>query len=76
MYYNALFFGLLFLPLVFVNPTAMRVVQYYSLFLMLSVPEVARSFEKKTGILIYMGMLIILFSASNVYGYKYVFFWQ
>lgn len=76
MYYNALFMGLLFLPLVFVNPTAMRVVQYYSLFLMLSVPEIVRAFDKKTGSVIYTLMLVILFSASSVYNYEYVFFWQ
>ncbi|MGN0554952.1 MAG: EpsG family protein [Candidatus Fimenecus sp.] len=76
MYYNALFMGLMFLPLVFVNPTAMRAVQYYSLFLMLSVPEIVKAFEKKTGIMVYVAMLIILFSASSVYSYEYVFFWQ
>ncbi|MGN1161706.1 MAG: EpsG family protein [Candidatus Fimenecus sp.] len=76
MYYNALFLGLLFLPLVFVNPTAMRVVQYYSLFLMLSVPEIVRAFDKKTSKVIYALMLVVLFSASNVYSYEYVFFWQ
>ncbi|MGN0538238.1 MAG: EpsG family protein [Candidatus Fimenecus sp.] len=76
MYYNALFLGLLFLPLVFVNPTAMRVVQYYSLFLMLSVPEIVRAFDKKTSKVIYTLMLVVLFSASNVYSYEYVFFWQ
>ncbi len=76
MYYNALFLGLLFLPLVFVNPTAMRAVQYYSLFLMLSVPEIVRAFEKRTGALMYFAMLVILLSASNVYSYEYAFFWQ
>lgn len=76
MYYNALFLGLLFLPLVFVNPTAMRVVQYYSLFLMLSVPEIVRAFDKKTSKFIYTLLLVVLFSASNVYIYEYEFFWQ
>lgn len=76
MYYNALFLGLMFLPLVFVNPTAMRAVQYYSLFLMLSVPEIVLAFDKKTGTVIYTLMLVILFSASSVYNYEYVFFWQ
>jgi len=76
MYYNALFLGLLFLPLVFVNPTAMRAVQYYSLFLMLSVPEIVRAFERRTGALMYFAMLVILLSASNVYSYEYTFFWQ
>ncbi len=77
IYYNALFLGLLFLPLVFVNPTTMRVVQYYSLFLMLSVPEIVRAaFDKRTGALMYALMLIVLLSATNVYSYEYAFFWQ
>ncbi len=76
MYYNALFLGLLFLPLVFVNPTAMRVVQYYSLFLMLSVPQIVRCFSKKVRTPIYMVMVTVLLLATNVYRYEYAFFWQ
>lgn len=76
MYYNALFLGLLFLPLVFVNPTAMRVVQYYSLFLMLSVPQIVRCFSKKVRTPIYMVMVTVLLLVTNVYSYEYAFFWQ
>lgn len=76
MYYNALFLGLLFLPLVFVNPTAMRVVQYYSLFLMLSVPQILRCFSKKVRTPIYVTMVVILLAVTNVYSYEYAFFWQ
>ena len=47
LYYNALFMGAIFLPLVFVNPAAMRVVQYYSLYLMLLMPSFISCFGKK-----------------------------
>lgn len=76
MYYNALFLGLLFLPLVFVNPTAMRVVQYYSLFLMISIPQLLNCFEKKTRVIFYAAMVTVLLLATNVYKYTYSFFWQ
>ena len=76
MYYNALFMGLLFLPLVFVNPTAMRVVQYYSLFLMLSVPQLAKCFSRKVRLPVYATMVAALLLATNVYQYTYSFFWQ
>lgn len=76
LYYNALFMGLLFLPLVFVNPTAMRVVQYYSLFLMLSVPQLVKCFSRKVQLPVYATMVVGLLLATNVYYYTYSFFWQ
>ena len=76
MYYNALFMGLLFMPAVFVNPAIMRVVQYFSTFLMLLVPEMIFALEKKYRNFGYFVMLLILFTASNVYNYQYTFFWQ
>lgn len=76
MYYNALFLGLLFLPLVFVNPTAMRVVQYYSLFLMLSIPQLLKCFDKKLRSVVYVIIVTALLLATNVYQYTYYFFWQ
>lgn len=76
IYYNALFMGLLFMPAVFVNPAIMRVVQYFSTFLMLLVPEMIFALEKRYRNFGYCVMLLILFAASNVYSYQYTFFWQ
>lgn len=76
MFYNALLLGLMFLPIVFVNPTTMRVVQYFSLFLMISVPEIIYSFSKRSTPLVYTAVVSVLLIASNVYSYEYVFFWQ
>lgn len=76
MYYNALFLGLLFLPLVFVNPTSMRVVQYYSLFLMLSIPQLLKCFDKKLRPVFFAIIVTALMLVTNVYQYTYSFFWQ
>lgn len=76
LYYNALFMGLVFIPAVFVNPAIMRVVQYFSTFLMLLIPEMIYALEKKYRRFGYCVMLLILFAASNVYSYQYTFFWQ
>ncbi|MBE6827710.1 MAG: EpsG family protein [Ruminococcaceae bacterium] len=76
MLYNALFMGMLFIPIVFVNPTSMRVVQYYSLFIMLSVPELYRAISKNYRGLFFIGSIAALFLVTNVYSYEYVFFWQ
>lgn len=76
LYYNALFMGLVFMPAVFVNPAIMRVVQYFSIFLMLFIPEMVFAIEKKYRKFGYFVMLLILFAASNAYNYQYTFFWQ
>lgn len=75
-YVNALFCAFAFTPLTFIDPTAMRVVQYYSLFLMLLVPEIIKSFNSKERVLIYYfvsALLIALFAKNNP---QYLFFWQ
>lgn len=76
MKYNALIMGLLLLPLVFENPAAMRTVQYYSLFLMLVIPDFVDCFKKRVRTPIYFGMIVMLLMVTNVYNYSYSFFWQ
>ncbi|MBR2454770.1 MAG: EpsG family protein [Clostridia bacterium] len=76
LYYNALFLGAIFLPLVFVNPAAMRVVQYYSLYLMLLIPQLVKCFERKLHGPISIAMIGAILLATNVYNYHYEFFWQ
>jgi transmembrane protein EpsG len=73
---NALFMALIFVPLTFVDPSAMRVVQYYSLFLMLLVPDIIKSFDKNDQPIVYytaITLLIVLFAKNNP---QYLFFWQ
>ncbi|MGN0554954.1 MAG: EpsG family protein, partial [Candidatus Fimenecus sp.] len=76
LYYNALFMGALLLPLVFVNPAAMRVVQYYSLYIMLLMPSFISCFGKKLQTPVYTIMVLVLLMMTNVYARTYTFFWQ
>jgi len=73
---NALFIAALLVPFTFVNPAAMRVIQYYSLSIMLLVPEIISSFQKKERIFVYFvacSTLIVLLIRNNP---TYIFFWQ
>lgn len=73
---NALILAVLLTPLTFINPSAMRVVQYYSLFLMLLIPDIILSFNKKERVIVYYvatGLLLLLFIRNNS---SYLFFWQ
>lgn len=74
--YNALFLSLIFVPLVFVNPSAMRVVQYFSVYIMLLVPYVIDSFDKKDQNIIVLAasaVLIFMLLRNNP---QYEFFWN
>ena len=58
---NALFLGAFLLPLVWFNPSAMRAVYYYSLFLLLAVPDIIISYKNDKNRMIYeMGTIFIL----------------
>lgn len=75
-FFNALIMSVLLTPLTWVNPSAMRVVQYYSIFLMLLVPEIINSFKKEERPIIYfivIALLVILLLRSNP---QYMFFWE
>lgn len=81
MIYNAFIFALLFTPLTWVNPAAMRVVQYYSIFMLVLVPSVLNSFEvesnkmRKMAVLVTLYLLIGLFIKANINS-EYKFYWQ
>lgn len=75
-YINALIFSLILVPLTFINPSAMRVVQYFSIFLVLLIPEIIQSFNLKERRVVYyvsVCVLIALFAMTNP---NYIFFWQ
>lgn len=76
MYFNALFMGLIFIPLVFVNPAAMRVVQYYSLYLMIFVPKMVKSFHQEIRIPVYVLLVAVLLVATSAFTRNYAFFWE
>jgi len=75
-YINATYIALFLLPLTFVNPSAMRVVQYYSVFIMLLIPEIINLFKNNSRIFSYSFLgffLLVLFFKTQP---KYMFFWQ
>lgn len=76
MYYNALFMGAVLLPLVFVNPAAMRTVQYYSLYLILFIPHIIPCFERRLRVPLETAMIVLLLMMTNLYSRSYEFFWQ
>ena len=76
-FYVALFLALFFVPLTWINPSAMRIVQYFSIYLVLLIPEMIESVfdEKSKRIVTIMagGLLVILLIRSHP---SYSFFWQ
>lgn len=75
-FYNAFLVALLFIPLTFVNPSAMRAVQYFSIFIMLLIPEIIYSFKGRFRVFSYyilVTVLIMLITKSNP---TYMFFWN
>ena len=74
---NAVLVALVLVPLTFVDPNAMRIVQYYSIFLVLLVPAILQSFsdyrERALAYLVAGAFLLALFIRS---GSDYIFYWQ
>ncbi|HHU72406.1 MAG TPA: EpsG family protein [Clostridiales bacterium] len=73
---NGLLIAVLLVPFTFVNPVAMRIIQYFSLSIILLVPEIINSFHKKERIFVFFvacSTLIVLLIRNNP---TYLFFWQ
>jgi hypothetical protein len=81
-YFNAFTVAILFIPLTWVNPSAMRVVQYFSIFMLLFVPEIIYSFSAVSknftvGMTVFVTILLIaLMVKANLYAAPYGFFWE
>lgn len=76
IWYNAMFMALLFIPLTFVDPNAMRIVQYFSIFIIVLIPEIIKAFNISEQPLIYYigaSIMILLLVKGNP---QYLFFWQ
>ena len=80
-FYNAFAVAIFLTPLTFINPSSMRVVQYFSIFLLLLLPIVIQSFQwislkmRRTvfGVAIF---LLITLSIKGNWNSEYKFFWQ
>lgn len=75
---NAYILALLLSLMTLQNQSFMRAQQYFSLFIMLLIPEIMMSFSKKDRVVVYYftaGTLLLLFvfAGSNL---QYLFFWQ
>lgn len=73
---NALYIASIFSSLLLINSAFMRVVQYYSLFLMLLLPELAQLFKKGESRVLYNGvvcLLMVLLLISNNPSYAFCF---
>lgn len=76
-FYIALYLAMFFVPLTWINPSAMRIVQYFSIYLVLLMPEIieavfsGKSKSIATGVVICL--LVVLLFRSNP---TYVFYWQ
>lgn len=75
-YLNALLIGAFFLPLTLINPSAMRIVQYFSAFLMFLLPDMLSIFNEQSRRIAKFGIIIILVFQLIKSNPRYLFFWQ
>lgn len=80
-FFNAFILAIVFTPLTWVNPNAMRVVQYFSIFLLVLVPAVIESFsnerlEYKRIIYSLAILSLIVLTIKSGWDTEYRFFWQ
>lgn len=80
LFYSALIIAVFFTPLTWVNPSAMRVVQYFSIFMVLLVPKAIHTFhsvfrggDKIMYNMILISLIVIYITRTN---FEYKFFWQ
>lgn len=74
--YNAMFIAAILLPMVSINQSAMRGVQYFSIYLVLFIPWIITSIkveQRKIANIIGICLLILLLIRNNP---QYTFFWQ
>ena len=67
--------ALLFIPLTYIDPSAMRVVQYFSVFIMLLVPKIINIFKAKDRIIINLAffLFLLVYIVFKTGSYSFVF---
>ena len=73
---GAVAFAFLLTPLTFVNASLMRLVQYYSFFLILYIPDLIMAFDEREKQFVYMLALCVLIGLFAKNNPHYMFFWQ
>lgn len=74
--YNAMFLTMITTLLVMQNQSFMRIQQYFSLFIMLMIPEIVSSLKKREATIVSVAgtaLLVLLLVRNNP---QYLFFWQ
>ena len=74
--FNITLLTLLSSLLVFQNQSFMRIQQYYSLFLMISLPEIVLCFDKRGKNMVYCSAILVLIAYLIINNPQYKFFWQ
>ena len=74
--FHALLLGMMFIPLTYVDPSAMRVVQYFSVYLILIVGDIVESFQDKDRLIVQGTIICTLILLLIMKNPQYVFFWQ
>ena len=74
-FFNALLLAACLLPLTFLNPSMMRLVQYFSLFLLLMIPEIVGTFERRERLVVYYSAVMLLGRLFIREAPVYSFFW-
>lgn len=74
-FFNALLLAACLLPLTFLNPSMMRLVQYFSLFLLLMIPEIVGTFERRERLVVYYSAVMLLGLLFVREAPVYSFFW-
>lgn len=78
-FFNAMAFAFVLTPLTWVDPNLMRVVQYYSVFMLIFIPTIIESIDYKGKTLrnlVYVAMIAILILLIIKTGGEYKFLWQ
>lgn len=75
---NAIAIALIFTPLAWVDPSLMRIVQYFSIFLLLLVPAMISTYFKQPDMrqLVVAGAVVFFTSIVIKHNYDYAFAWQ
>ncbi len=74
--YNMMFLTTASTILVYYNQGFMRIQQYFSMMIMVMIPEIILSGEKKSQKLVYIAVVVILFVYLIAQNPQYSFFWQ
>lgn len=74
--FNMVVMGAILLPLTFINQSAMRAVQYFSVYLMFYVPQLTDFFEKRDKNIVTVVAVLALVVLLVLNRPTYTFFWQ